>query len=101
MSQPHQTSLNCQIPLIKGGFLHQWFADYAKAKSCLKQGGGFLFPYQNQFFICDTGYIQDLGLDPNDPDWKLIGHDWVNPDDKEARERLYRKWLEKQKFPRG
>ena len=30
-----------------------------------------------------------LGLDPNDPDWNTIGHDWVKPANADARTRLY------------
>jgi len=26
--------------------------------------------------------------------WKLIGYDWSNPDNKEAWKRLYKKWME-------
>jgi hypothetical protein len=88
------TELKCQLPFIRGGFLNHWFANYEQAKSYLKLNGGFLFPYKNQFFICDADYIENLGFNPNDSDWKLIGYDWANPGDKEAWKRLYKKWAE-------
>lgn len=85
--------LKSQIDFIVGGFLNIWFANYQEAKVHQQSSGGFLFPYKNQFFICESGYIERLGFDPNDPDWKLIGWDWANPSDKTAWQRLYKKWM--------
>lgn len=85
--------LKCQLPFIRGGFLNQWFANYAEAKSYQQVHGGFLLPYRTQFFMCDTHYIDNLGFDSEDPDWNLIGHDWVNPDNQRAWQRLYKKWM--------
>lgn len=86
------TDLKMQLPFIIGGFLNKWFANYDEAKTHLHSLGGFLLPYKKQFFICEADYIKQLGLDPEDPDWKLIHYDWVNPQNKEAWRRLYRKW---------
>jgi hypothetical protein len=88
--------LKCQLPFVRGGFLNHWFANYAQAKSYLKLNGGFLLPYKHHFFICDVDYIKNLGLDPDDPDWKMIGYDWVNPDSNESWKRLYKKWMKVQ-----
>ncbi len=85
--------LKSQLPFIIGGFLNHWFAHYAEAKAYLQSHQGFLLPFKNQFFICDKHYIKQLGLDPNDPDWKLISYDWANPDDQKAWQRLYKKWM--------
>lgn len=85
--------LKCQLPFIRGGFLNQWFANYGEAKSYQQANGGFLLPFKNQFFICDADYIMNLGFDPEDADWKLIGYDWENPGNKEAWQRLYKKWM--------
>jgi hypothetical protein len=74
--------------------MNGWHPNYESAKAELKEIGGYLFPYRNQFFICDTGYIRALGLEPDDPDWALIGWDWVQPTDKAAWERLNAKLLE-------
>ena len=87
------TDLKCQLPFIRGGFLNQWFAKYDDAKSYQQINHGFLLPFKNQFFICDADYINNLGFNSKDPDWKLIGYDWVNPDNKDAWKRLYKKWI--------
>ncbi|HKQ99702.1 MAG TPA: hypothetical protein VJT09_03450 [Pyrinomonadaceae bacterium] len=73
------------------GFLNEWYASYEVARGHLEQTGGYLLSYGSQFFICTAGYIKALGLDPEDPDWKLIRWDWVKPADTEAWERLNRK----------
>jgi hypothetical protein len=75
--------------------MNGWHPNYESASNELKEIGGYLFPYKNQFFICDTGYIRALGLDPDDPDWALIEWDWAQPAaDKAAWERLNAKLLE-------
>lgn len=88
--------LKCQLPFIRGGFLNQWFATYAEAKSYQKVNDGFLLPFKNQFFICDADYILNLGFKAEDTDWKLIGYDWAHPGDKEAWQRLHKKWMKLQ-----
>ncbi len=84
--------LKIQVNFIVGGYLNSWFPNYAEAKSHQKSAGGFLLPYKNQFFICNANYIKQIGFEPEDPDWKLIGYDWVVPDNKNAWQRLYKKW---------
>lgn len=84
-------------PPYVDGFLNKWFAHYDEAKAQQKIAGGLLLPYKNQFFICDTDYIQHIGLDPKDPDWDLMSWDWVKPTDLKARERLAKKWLKIQR----
>jgi len=86
------TDLKSQIHFIIGGFLNKWFATYEEAKAEQKIAGGFLLPYKHQFFICEATYIKQLGLNPNDPDWKLINKDWAKPTNKQAWQRLYKKW---------
>ena len=39
------------------------------------------------------GFIDTLGVDPDDPDWELIGRDWVRPRRTDARARLYGKLI--------
>jgi hypothetical protein len=84
--------LKMQVNFIVGGYLNSWFSNYPEAKSYLLSTGGFLLPYKNQFFICNKHYIKQIGFEPDDPDWKLIGYDWVAPDDKKGWQRLYKKW---------
>lgn len=85
--------LKCQLPFIRGGFLNHWFVNYIEAKSYQKENGGFLLPYKNQFFVCDADYINHLGLNASDQDWKLIDFDWVNPKSKSSWRKLYNKWM--------
>lgn len=87
------SELKQQLPFIKGGFLNHWFNTYDEAKAFLVSKGGYLLPYQKQFFICNKDYINHLGFDANDPDWNLIEYDWVHPKHDEAAKRLYRKWM--------
>jgi len=87
------SELKCQLPFIRGGFLNQWFKNYDDAKSYLQSNGGFLLPYQKQFFVCDQNYINHLGFNAEDNDWKLINYDWVKPKNKEAWQHLYKKWM--------
>ena len=75
------------------GFLNRWFARYDEARASLETQGGYLFPYRNQFFICEWGFVAALGLDPADPDWERIGRDWVRPRDDVARDRLEAKLI--------
>ncbi|HEV3163309.1 MAG TPA: hypothetical protein VGZ22_04665 [Isosphaeraceae bacterium] len=74
-------------------FLNRWFVTYDEALASLEAEGGFLFPYRHQFFICDSGFVSALGVDPNDPDWEQIGRDWVRPHDEPARTRLEQKLI--------
>jgi hypothetical protein len=50
---------------------------------------GYLLAYRRYFFIVDRYFIETLGLLPEDPDWELIGRDWVKPRQMDARARLY------------
>lgn len=79
------------------GFLNKWFANYTQAKLHQCKERGYLLPHKHQFFICEAPYIQNMGLDPEDPDWELIGWDWVNPGCKKAKERLLEKWVRARK----
>jgi hypothetical protein len=56
--------------------------------------GGYLLAYRRHFFIVDRYSIETLGLHPDDPDWELIGRDWVRPRRADARERLYAKLIQ-------
>jgi hypothetical protein len=75
----------------RGAFLNRWFADYGQAKDSLANGGGFLFSYRDQYFICESGFIEALGLDAEDPDWQRIGWNCVEPADTPAWDRLLTK----------
>lgn len=86
------SDLKCQLPFICGGFLNQWFVDYAEAKSYQRSHGGFILTFKKQVFVCSAEYIGNLGFDTNDPDWALIDFDWAQPKNKVAWQRLSAKW---------
>lgn len=71
-----------------GVYLNRWFADYDEARAALAQEGGYLLPYRQYFFLTVAGAVRELGLDPDDPDWRAIGFDWVRPADAAAHARL-------------
>ena len=68
--------------------LCRWFSNYQDAWEAREAEGGYLFPYKHHFFVTEADAIRELGLDPEDPDWELIGWDWVHPLESEAWERL-------------
>jgi hypothetical protein len=69
-------------------YLNAWFVTYEEALTELRRKGGFLFPYRKQFVVCEAGLLKALGVDAEDPDWSLIGHDWARPLDPDAHRRL-------------
>lgn len=73
--------------------LSHWFTTYEEARSFRESQGGFLLPYRMHFFVTTGEAIRELGLDPEDPDWRRIDWDWVRPADLEAWERLEAKRL--------
>jgi len=85
-------NLKIQLRLIIGGHLNHWFPAYESAKAYQQANGGFLFPYKNQYFVCDAAYVDEIGLNSKHPNWKRIDFDWANPIDKSAWLSLYRKW---------
>lgn len=90
-------ALKCQLPFMQGGFLNQWFAHYEEAKSYQQTNGGFILPFKKHFFICDSHFINYIGLNANDPDWQAINYDWIHPENKTAWDRLYKKWMKIQR----
>jgi hypothetical protein len=71
-----------------GAFLNHWCATYDEARALRESQGGYLLPFKDQFFVTGAEGIEELGLDPQDPDWERIGFDWVRPLDLEAGARL-------------
>ena len=71
--------------------LNRWFSSYDEARASLEQQGGFLLPYERQFFVTEAEGIRVLGLDPDDADWERIGWDWVKPRNQKAWQRLRKK----------
>jgi hypothetical protein len=82
----------------RGAFLNHWFTAYDEAlavhRDLLAQGSPrYLLAYQRQLFITEAGYIESIGLEPDDADWRAMGWDWVRPRSYAARRRLYGKLL--------
>ncbi|MGB3810376.1 MAG: hypothetical protein WA943_09770 [Parvibaculum sp.] len=72
-------------------YLNAWFVTYEEAHAALTRKDRFLFPYRNQFVVCEAGLLKSLGIDVRDPDWALIGCDWARPLDRQAHYRLNQK----------
>jgi len=66
-----------------------WSRDYDEAHSIRGETGGYLLGFRRDLFIADAGYIESLGLRPDDPRWSAIGFDWVRPREPALRVQLY------------
>lgn len=71
--------------------LNIWCATYDEAREIRADNDGYLLAYQRHWFVAESGFIEALGLDPQDADWERIGRDWARPKDLAARTRLYGK----------
>lgn len=71
----------------------QWKNWFASKEEALKHltNDSYLIPYRKECFICDSNYIEALGILPNDLDLAKVGHDWTSPKDSNAWERLITK----------
>ena len=86
-----------------GARLNHWFASYKEARTFLDgvtgdDGPRYLLAYKRHFFVADRHYVEALGVDPEDADWRAIGWDWPRPKSDEARRRLYAKVLSAQRI---
>ncbi len=76
---------------INSPFTLNWFSSYQEAKICQQEIAGFLLPYQNQFFVCNHHYIEWLGLDAQDDNWKKINFDAAHASHERALSQLTKK----------
>src|SRR5436190_6451023 len=77
-----------------GGHLNLWYKTHDEAETVRRTRGGYLLAYRKQFLVVESPYIEGLGLDPNDPDWKDLDFDWTVRNGKDAaRARLYSKLI--------
>lgn len=90
---PSQLDTETFFARNRGAFLNLWFSSYEEALASLRAAGGYLFPFREQFFITDAGFLAALGVDPSDPDWARMGFNWVEPLDPAARARLEQKLI--------
>lgn len=77
----------------RAGCLNLWYAAYDDAVPVRAARQGYLLAYKRQYLVVDRYFIESLGLDPDDPDWREIGFDWVRPLNIAARTRLYAKLI--------
>ena len=75
-------------PPNTSAFWHNWCKSHEEAREYLDANGGFLLTGHGKWFIAERGYIEWLGLDPDDPRWAAIGYDIAGPRDPEACEEL-------------
>jgi hypothetical protein len=75
-------------PPGSSAFWHNWCKTHEEAQSYLEANGGYLLTAHGKCFIAERGYIESLGLDPDDPRWEAIGHDVYRPMDEAARDGL-------------
>jgi len=78
-------------PKRAGGHVNRWYKGYEEAAEVRKACDGYLLAYQRHYLVVDRFYIESLGVEPDDPDWRALGFDWVRPKDPAARTRLYGK----------
>lgn len=77
------------FPRRTAGFLNLWYRTYQEARAALEQHPDrFLFPYREQFVVCERSMLEHLTVDTTDADWVRIGHDWARPADPDAKARL-------------
>ncbi len=75
-------------PWSGGAHWNIWSVDYSEACEIFAEHGGFLLGYRDQYFIVESAYVDELGLDSGDPDWQKMGRNWIEPRDLDARDRL-------------
>ncbi len=75
-------------PPGSSAYWHNWCKTHEEARAYLRERGGYLLRGHGKCFIAERGYIQALGLDPDDPRWAAIGYDVDEPLDARACEEL-------------
>ena len=75
-------------PPGSSAFWHNWCKTHEEARAYLETNGGYLLAAHGKCFIAERGYIEHLGLDPDDPRWEAIGFDVKEPKDVAARDGL-------------
>ncbi len=99
-SSPMAESADQFFPKEKAlsAFWNNWFANYKKARLVHREAGGFLLPFRNQFFICESHFVDEIGLPSSLPEWKQIGFDWIHPEHTKAWLELNKRYAEKMKM---
>jgi hypothetical protein len=71
-------------PPGSSAFWHNWCKTHEEARKYLQANGGYLLTAHGKWFIAERGYIEHLGLNPDDPRWEAIGFDVYEPKDTAA-----------------
>ena len=71
-------------PPGSSAFWHNWCKTHEEARAYRESNGGYLLTAHGKWFIAERGFIESLGLDPDDPRWEAIGYDVDQPKDAEA-----------------
>lgn len=71
------------------GHTNHWYVKYEEAAAQRAAANSYLLAYKRHYFVADRYFVESLGLDPDDPDWRAMGFDWARPTDAAARTRLY------------
>lgn len=74
-------------PGLKDSINH-WFRNYEEAKAHQLAHGGILLPYRGQAFVTSFEILPRLGYAIDDPDWREIAHDFINPASQSAHQRI-------------
>lgn len=75
-------------PPNASAFWHNWCKCHEEARAYQKEKGGYLLTGHGKWFVAERGYIEALGLDPDDSRWEAIGFDIDAPRDKQACDEL-------------
>jgi hypothetical protein len=75
-------------PPGSSAFWHNWCKTHEEARTYLDANDGYLLAAHGRCFIAERGYIESLGLDPDDPRWEAIGFDVYQPKDAIAHDGL-------------
>jgi len=60
--------------------LNLWYKAHEEAAAIREKRGGWLLAYRRQFLVVDRGYIETLGLNPQDSAWTARRFDWTQRD---------------------
>lgn len=64
-------------PAAGSGHLNLWYRDRDEALRVRQSRNGWLLAYRHQFFVAERGFVEELGLAPDDPRWRAIAFDWT------------------------
>jgi len=78
-----------------GAHSNIWCSTYDEAKEIRDTNDGYLLGYKHQFLVVDEHFMRTLGIDPEDTDLQAMGKDWINPQNPDARKRLYGKIIDR------